>query len=259
MRRDGMETQIRAQRSTKENVRPGPAPSGTHLGDEATRRVEAWLQHERRRRRAFAPAGRIEAVEETGGGRFEYAYDRRGDLVQIVEADGRRTTFEYDGTRRLARVAHPDGASTDYAYSDDRLVRIDDRGVARRFEYDADGQITRIRHGDAGASVYRYDAQGRIVEARTSSVSTAQRYHPDGRVAAIRQSHGGVAIELRLEYDEAGRLEKMAPRQQASAPLHVGRTGETMRRGAGRRPARPLRAPRRAEALSPPVPERGRG
>jgi len=178
----------------------------TRLGDEAARRVEAWLSHDRGRRDVFAPSGQAEAVEEVGGGRSEYAYDRLGDLTGIAEANGRRIAFEYDEARRLARVVHPDGTSTDYAYADDRLASIVDRGLVRRFDYDADGRLTRVRQGNAGASVYRYDARGRVVEARTSTISTTHTYHPDGQVASIRQSYDGVAVELRLEYDAAGRL-----------------------------------------------------
>ena len=206
MSRSDARAPVRAQRPAGGRVRPAPAASGIEPGEEAARRVEAWLLHHGSRRTLFAPRGRVEAVEETGGGRSEYTYDRRGDLVGIVEANGRRTAFEYDESRRLTRVVHPDGGSTDYEYEDGRLLGIDDRGVARRFEYDAEGRISRIGHGGAGASVYRYDDLGRLVEARTSVVSTTQRYHPDGRTAAIRQSYGGAAIELRMEYDEAGRL-----------------------------------------------------
>ena len=195
MRQTGSVEQERADRTVR-----------TRLGDEAARRVEAWLLHDRGRREVFAPSGQTEAVEEAGGGRFEYAYDRLGDLTGIVESNGRRTAFEYDEARRLARVVHADGTSTDYAYAKDRLASVVDRGVVRRFDYNADGKLTRVRQGNAGASVYRYDARGRVVEARTSTVSTTHTYHPDGQVASIRQGYDGVVIELRLEYDAAGRL-----------------------------------------------------
>jgi RHS repeat-associated protein len=202
MRKEGAVIETRAERRTRGKTRHDKA----RPGDEALRRVEAWLLHDRRRREVFAPSGQAEAVEEAGGGRFEYAYDRRGDLTGISESNGRRTAFEYDEARRLSRVVHPDGTSTGYAYADDRLLSVADRGVARRFDYDAAGRLTRVRHGNAGASVYRYDAQGRVVEARTSTVSTAHTYHQDGQIAAVRQNYGGIAIELRLKYDAAGRL-----------------------------------------------------
>ncbi len=203
-------TEARVKPPRRESARRNQKPAdGTRLGDEAARRVEAWLLHERRRREVFAPSGQTEAVEEAGGGRFEYAYDRRGDLTQIVETNGRRTAFEYDRHRRLTRVAHPDGTSTGYAYADERLVSVADRGVVRRFEYDHAGRLSKVLHGNAGASVYRYDAQGRVAEARTSAVSTAHTYHQDGQLAAIRQSYGGATIELRLEYDAAGRLAEL--------------------------------------------------
>src|SRR5215207_3068196 len=181
----------------------------TRLGEEAARRVEAWLLHDGRRREVFASSGQIDAVKEAGGGRFEYAYDRRGDLTRIVEANGRSTAFEYDDARRLARVIHPDRTSTGYVYAEDRLSSVADRSVVRRFEYDGDGRLTRVRHGNAGASVYRHDERGRVVEARTSTVSTTHTYHQDGQMAAIRQSCDGVAVELRLEYDAAGRLAEL--------------------------------------------------
>ena len=194
--------------ATKSAARPNlpPLPRERALEQEAVRRVEAWLVRDRRRRSVTAPAGRVEAVEEAGGGSFRYSYDSRGDLCRIVESGGRSTTFEYDEDRRLSRVVHPDGSSTGYAYEGDHLVRVEDRGVTRNFEYDDAGRLARIRHGKAGASVYRYDGLGRVVEARTASVSTRQRFHPDGRVAAVRQTYRGVPLELRLEYDDAGRL-----------------------------------------------------
>ncbi len=199
----------RAERPAGRGERPPPAVlEKRRVEDEAARRIEAWLLRDRRRK-VYSSGGRIEAVEEAGGGRSGYVHDRRGDLVRIAEANGRRTAFEYDESRRLTRVAHPDGASTEYVYDDGHLIRVDDRGVMRRFGYDAAGRLTRIQHGNAGASVYRYDARGRITEARTSAVSTAQSYHPDGRVAAVRQSYGGVVTETRFEYDGAGRLAKL--------------------------------------------------
>lgn len=82
MRKDSALTEARVKPPRRESARRNQKPAdGTRLGDEAARRVEAWLLHERRRREVFAPSGQTEAVEEAGGGRFEYAYDRRGDLT----------------------------------------------------------------------------------------------------------------------------------------------------------------------------------
>ncbi len=187
-----------------------PAPETRQPAGEALRRVEDWLRHDRGQRRVLQPSPRLTVVEETGAGRSEYTYDRRGDVVAIVEASGARTTYAYDHLRRLVRVDQPAG-TTHYTYGEsDRLVGVDDRGIARRFEHDETGRITRIQPGDAGASVFRYDSHGRVVEARTSYVSTCHDYDAGGRLVGVRQTIDGVTLELRLEFDEAGRLARMS-------------------------------------------------
>ena len=192
-----------------ENFNNAPLPTVSEE-TEAVQRLEAWLRLDQQRRKISYHEGQIEAIEETGGGRFEYVYDQQGDLTQIIEANGRATTYQYDSQRRLVRVGYPDGTDTRYTYGEnDRLVQIDDRGMVNRFEYDATGRVIKIQRGNASASVYRYDRQGQVIEARTSTVSTQQEFDAAGRVIAIHQALNGITLNLRLEYDRAGRLMSM--------------------------------------------------
>jgi RHS repeat-associated protein len=193
-------------------TQPGPEapPSTRQPSSEAIRRVEDWLRHDRGQRSVRSPSPGVTVVEETGGGRSSYTYDRRGDLVAIVEPGGARTGYAYDRLRRLIGVERPDGL-TRYTYDEgDRLTRVDDRGVARRFDHDTAGRLTMIRHGEAGASVFRYDAMGRVVEARTGSVSTRHDYDAAGRLTGVSQTIDGVTVGLGLEFDRAGRLARMS-------------------------------------------------
>src|SRR6266536_160547 len=163
-----------------------PAPETRQPAGEALRRVEDWLRHDRGQRRVLQPSPRLTVVEETGAGRSEYTYDRRGDVVAIVEASGARTTYAYDHLRRLVRVDQPAG-TTHYTYGEsDRLVGVDDRGTARRFEHDETGRITRIQPGGALPVGYRWDARGR-----------------PGTVAL------GDQVIARYDYDDARRLQSV--------------------------------------------------
>ena len=186
-------------------------PSGTRQAQaEALRRVGGLAAP-----RHGAAAGPIALAGDHGSGRggagrSAYAHDRHGDLVTIVEPGGARTSYAYDQRRRLTRVDRP-GGTTRYTYGEnDRLTGVDDDGVLRRFSHDPAGRVTTIRHGDAGASVFRYDAEGRVVEARTGSVSTRHDYDTAGRLVGVRQTIDGVLIELRLEFDQAGLFARMS-------------------------------------------------
>lgn len=173
-------------------------------------RIEAWLELERQRRTIVARDGHLEAIEEAGGGRSEYAYDRRGDLIRLTEANGQTTCYAYDHLRRISEVLHPGGGRTRYQYGDnDRLTGVDDDGVVTRFEHDAQGRVLKVRPGNTGASVYRYDAAGRPIEAHTSSMSERYEFDRAGRVCAIHQTFNGAINTVRLRYDEAGRLSHM--------------------------------------------------
>jgi RHS repeat-associated protein len=192
-----------------QSVPDAAPPSAGELPTEALRRVENWLRQDGERRCVASPEPGVTVVEEAGAGRSVYSYDGRGDLVSIVEPGGARSSFGYDRLRRLVHVHRP-GGTTQYTYGDnDRLVCIEDRGVTRRFDHDPYGRVTAVRHGDAGASVFRYDAEGRVVEARTGSVSTCHRYDGHGRLNGVRQTIDGVPVELGLEFDGNGRLARM--------------------------------------------------
>jgi RHS repeat-associated protein len=178
---------------------------------EAVRRIEAWLAAEQAQRTVLG-SGAPEGVEERDGGRFVYEYDERGDLVRIVEAGGRISSYCYDSRRRLVRAVRADGSRASYRYDErDRLAEMSDRGVRFVFEYDGAGRLSSKHRGDAGAVAYRYDERDRVVEYRTARVSIAQDFDAAGHVTALRQSIDGDTLELRLDYDAAGRLSEVRP------------------------------------------------
>jgi RHS repeat-associated protein len=184
-------------------ARPAPAAG---CATDSLRRLEGWLQAEAGRALEWSADGLLTAVTEADGARSAYRYDARGDLVAIREPDGGLHGYTYDERRRLAQVAHPDGSRTRYQYERDRLAQIDDRGILTRYRYDVAGLLDRVTRGGAGSSVYRYDAAGRVAEARTARVSCGYGYDAQGRVTCISQTINGVMIALRFAFDEQGRL-----------------------------------------------------
>jgi RHS repeat-associated protein len=170
------------------------------VAEAAVERLQDWLREERARRRVHCPSADRTVVEETGGGRFDYRYDRRGDLVGIAGPGGAGAAFAYDADRRLTRAQR--GAHvTRFVYEGERLREVKEPGRRRRFEYDAAGRLVRD-----GANRFAYDELGRIVEARTPAVTTTHDFDADGRLAAIRQEIDGVTIEARMAYGADGRL-----------------------------------------------------
>jgi RHS repeat-associated protein len=185
-------------------------PAQTNLQGEALRHVEAYLRNEQQRRQLHGAMGRLERVEEWGGGTFGYEHDVTGDLVAVHEANGLERHYYYDAYRRLTAVEHGDELTTRYGYDEqDRLESINNRGSVTRYRYDDAGRVTGVRHGQGDVSVYRYDEAGRVVLARTSQVTTCWRYDAAGRAAAIEQSLGGVTLQVGLCYDDEGRLATM--------------------------------------------------
>ena len=180
------------------------------LQESALSRLEGWLAEEGRSRSVQSAGDLLESVNEAGRGLCRYEWNGAGDLVRITEADGSSKNYEYDEQRRLTFVRHSDGSVSRYRYDGaGRLAEIDSREQRRRFEYDELGRPCIAHRGNAGAVVYRYDAQGRVVEYRTAVISCEQEYDADGRVVLLRQTLGGVSLEIRQQYDAKGRLARM--------------------------------------------------
>jgi RHS repeat-associated protein len=187
---------------------------------ESLQRFQKWMDSERSRRVIHSHTDVIHAIDERGGGRTEYTYDARGELAQITEPGGAVTRFAYDTRRRLTKVTHADGTITAYAYgSDDRLIRVETRGVVTTYEHDDTGRVIAMRTGNSGARRFAYDAQGRPVSARTALVAARWVYNERGQIAALEQAMGGTTLRACMAYDTDGRLARLEL-PGASAAVH---------------------------------------
>ena len=114
-----------------------------------------------------------------------WAYDAAtGAMTNKTYADGRGPSYGYDANGRLARRTWARGMTTDYAY-------------------DGWGNLTNTAYSDGTPSVaLRYDAMGRLAEARDAAGATAFAYDAFGSVT--NETRNGESI-LRA-YDRFGRL-----------------------------------------------------
>ncbi len=164
------------------------------------------------------------AVVDEIGGRWTWAYDAAGRVVERVDALTRATRFEWSGGR-LAAVIDPGGSRTSLAYGVggllgslrladgsewrwqyDRLGRVaasvDPKGNVRAHERDAAGQVVRVVEPDGNRRELAYDGEGNVVRARDRQYDVAFAYSGMNRLAARSQAD----TTVRFEYDTEERL-----------------------------------------------------
>ena len=125
--------------------------------------------------------GRLTAVVNENGERYEYRRDPFGRVVEEVGFDGLRKRLFYD----------PAGQVTDVR----RQRKLDDeRSVLRsRTEYDVLGRVTNVMYGDGAWESFEYRADGALMRAANQDVAVSFERDALGRVT--RETSEGNAIE----------------------------------------------------------------
>jgi len=117
--------------------------------------------------------GRIEALVDPEGNRFEYAFDAAGDLVGVTDPERHTTSYVYDARHALVDLVDPLGRRpVRNLYDDDgRLVAQEDAdGNRTGFDHDVDarvsvttdrlGRVTQLFYDEEGNVARRVDALG---------------------------------------------------------------------------------------------------
>ncbi|WP_083201911.1 RHS repeat-associated core domain-containing protein [Pseudomonas moraviensis] len=135
-----------------------------------------------------------------GQARWQYDYNRQGDITQQIDPLGNETQYSYDHQGRLVEIRHPDGSRHHLGWNNlGQLLeeRLPDGGQ-RKYRYDALGrQIT--RQDEFGAiTQYQWDAVDRLTQVTLPGGATrAFTYNTYGRVTAERDELGRIT---RYEY-----------------------------------------------------------
>ncbi|MBX3436644.1 MAG: PD40 domain-containing protein, partial [Planctomycetaceae bacterium] len=159
-----------------------------------------------------APGGSISS-------RFDYTYDRLGQVSSMTTLDG-VTTYEYDLGGQLTRATLPGGRTLVYEY--DRAgnrTRVIDSGVETTYvsnnlnqytsvgettyTYDADGNLA-TRSDSTGTTTYSFDAQGQLIGFTGPDGTTLYEYDALGRRAATVRN--GVRTEFLYDPADLGTI-----------------------------------------------------
>jgi RHS repeat-associated protein len=174
----------------------------------------------------YDPKGRLVRIGGSGGGRIELRYDERGIITEVSEGGrvvaaavvdeqlrlvesrderGLATRLAYDAGGRLQSITMPTGGSETYQYDDcGRLAGVlGSDGGRQSYGYNPLGLLTELTSEGKPILQCRYDAVGRLVEARRPIGAVGCTYDGMGRPVAAAASGGD---ERNWTYDSAGRL-----------------------------------------------------
>ncbi|WP_234413398.1 RHS repeat-associated core domain-containing protein [Stenotrophomonas sp. ZAC14D2_NAIMI4_7] len=139
----------------------------------------------------------------------QISYWPTGQVQQVTEPDGSSVTYVYDAAQRLTDIADSAGNTIHYTLDDagNRLNEdtVDAGGTLRRTlarTYNTLGQLTALKDAGNHATGFTYDANGNP-QTVTDALQrvTSQQHDPLNRLAQTLQDVGGVAAEIRSQYN----------------------------------------------------------
>jgi len=139
----------------------------------------------------------------------QLSYWPTGQVQQVTEPDGSSVTYVYDAAQRLTDIADSAGNTIHYTLDNagNRLQEntVDAGGTLRRTlarVYNTLGQLTALKDAGNNATGFAYDANGNA-QSVTDALQrvTNQQYDPLNRLAQSLQDVGGVAAEIRSQYN----------------------------------------------------------
>ncbi|QZN79691.1 DUF6531 domain-containing protein [Stenotrophomonas sp. DR822] len=139
----------------------------------------------------------------------QLSYWPTGQVQQVTEPDGSSVTYVYDAAQRLTDIADSAGNTIHYTLDNagNRLQEntVDAGGTLRRTlarVYNTLGQLTALKDAGNNATGFAYDANGNP-QSVTDALQrvTNQQYDALNRLAQTLQDVGGVAAEIRSQYN----------------------------------------------------------
>ncbi|WP_262220858.1 RHS repeat-associated core domain-containing protein [Stenotrophomonas maltophilia] len=139
----------------------------------------------------------------------QISYWPTGQVQQVTEPDGSSVTYVYDAAQRLTDIADNSGNTIHYVLDNagNRLKEdtLDAGGTLRRTlarTFNTLGQLTALKDAGNHATGFAYDANGNP-QTITDALQrvTSQQYDPLNRLAQTLQDVGGVAAEIRSQYN----------------------------------------------------------
>ena len=184
----------------------------------------------------------------------QISYWPTGRVQQITEPDGRRF-YVYDAALRLTDIEDNVGNTIHYTLDNagNRLKEdtLDTGGTLRRTlarTFNTLGQLTALKDASNHATGFAYDANGNP-QTITDALQrvTSQQYDPLNRLAQTLQDVGGVAAEIRSQYNALDQVTGHRPEgpahhvrlqrvRRSDRPGQPGQRRQQLHRGRRRQP-----------------------
>lgn len=170
------------------------------------------------------------AVINQRGERHEIGRDALGRAVEETDYWGQRRCFHYDAGGRLQRSVDPLGRVL--SFETDRMGRITQKrwsegtgpAVIESFRYDAAGRLVEARN-DVSHVTHRFDALGRLVEERQNDFRIDHTYDAAGNRTARRSSAGNQVV---IDYDLLNQPVRIALNDEIPTTIQRNALGQAM-------------------------------
>ena len=155
------------------------------------------------------------------------SFDRRGNLTLMVDAAGNATKVEYNALDLPTKLTDAMGGEWLRRYDErgNLIASTDPLGHTTLYEVDALGQVTAIIDALDKRKTLQWDEAGNLVAYTDCSGHTSREtYDALGHCAAARTRW---AKRTDYVFDAAGQLQQVTQPDGATAPLHLGRRGQS--------------------------------
>jgi RHS repeat-associated protein len=172
-----------------------------------------------------------------------------GQLLELRNSKGESLTYQYDEDHRLTAFMDFAGRRFEYGYSPAGRLLVVREGEADETQHtwDAAGRLAETHYVDGRTTRYRYDARGMVVEADNGDVKLVRTYDAVGRLLSefwgdmgVRNTYDALGFRVHRElstgytvsydWDVAGRLTRIAPRDSGSISVAYDKRGNEILR-----------------------------
>ena len=186
------------------------------------------------------------SATDKAGGRWQWTYDERGNLIKrinplqaetgfaytdgllttITGPQGQETRLHYDLYHNLTDALSPDEGRNRWKYDSlGRCMRYENaKNGATEYEYNLLGDAVKVRLPDGNIRRLTYDAQGNIIQAKDNDRDVSFSYRGVNKLAS-RSERGAT---LRFRYDTEDRLRVVENEEGERYEFHLNAQGEVI-------------------------------
>lgn len=148
----------------------------------------------------------IEVTNENGG-KTQYTYDNKGNVLCEIDSYGNATYKEYDDKGNILSVTDTGNNTTLMNYDKKgNVVSIEsERNKKAYFVYNSKNQMKSKTDYNGTTTTYEYNEQGLLVKETTCGLGSILYGYTDGQITSVTDYNGNTSYS---EYDEVGRLTK---------------------------------------------------